>query len=182
MHTPTDVTPNINLTFIVGFMGSGKTTWGKKLAQALGYQFVDLDHLIVEKISTDIPSFFKAHGENEFRDLETQTLRNLPTDKPTIVSTGGGTPCFHDNMEWMNEVGQTIYFKLSSEQLWQRLNKPKHINTRPALKGLKDEELLGFIAEKLDEREPFYTQAAHIIDHTTVKLENLVALIAPPNR
>lgn len=175
-------TPTANLTFVVGFMGSGKTTWGRKLAQVAGHQFIDLDHLIVDKIGMDIPQFFKSRGETEFRLLEAETLRTIPKDIPTIVATGGGTPCYHNSMEWMNEHGNTIYFKLSPLQLWQRLNKPKHIESRPALRGLTEGELLEFITAKLNEREPFYSQAKLIVDQSAIELAELAQQIARPPR
>lgn len=171
-----------NLTFIVGFMGSGKTTWGRKLAQTAGHRFIDLDHLIVEHIQTDIPQFFKSEGEAAFRQLEADMLRTIPADQPTIVATGGGTPCFHGSMDWMNQHGNTLYFKLSPEQLWQRLNKPKHIDSRPALKGLTEGELLDFITQKLAEREPFYSQAKQIIDQASSQIEDLVTMIVAPSQ
>lgn len=171
-------TDQANLAFIVGFMGSGKTTWGRKLAQATGRQFVDLDHLIVENIQMDIPEFFKSQGEAAFRALEAETLRTIPADRPTIVATGGGTPCFHNSMQWMNQHGHTLYFKLTPQQLWQRLNKPNRIQSRPALKGLTDEELLAFITQKLTEREPFYEQAKQIVDQASTTLEEVAASLA----
>jgi len=171
-----------NLTFVVGFMGSGKTTWGRKLAQAAGHQFIDLDHVIVDKIGMDIPTFFKNRGEAEFRRLEAETLRTIPSDIPTVVATGGGTPCYHDSMNWMNEHGNTIYFKLSPRQLWQRLNKPKHIESRPALKGLTEGELLDFITEKLHEREPFYSRAKLVVDQSAIEVEELARQIAHLSR
>ncbi len=182
MHEWNDKAVSPNLTFIVGFMGSGKTTWGRRLAQRTGHRFVDLDHLIVEQIQTDIPQFFKSQGEAKFRQLEADTLRTIPADQPTIVATGGGTPCFHGSMDWMNQHGNTLYFRLSPEQLWQRLNKPKHIDSRPALKGLTEGELLAFITQKLEEREPFYSQAKQIVDQASVQLEELAARIAPPSQ
>lgn len=160
-------------------MGSGKTTWGKKLARTAGHRFIDLDHLIVDTIQMDIPHFFKTQGESEFRRLEAETLRSISAEEPTIVATGGGTPCFHNNMDWMNAHGRTIYFKLSPEELWQRLNKPKHINSRPALQGLTGNELLAFITEKLDIREPYYAQALHIIDQANIRIEDLVPVVSP---
>lgn len=171
---------NSNLIFIVGFMGSGKTTWGKKLAQATGHRFVDLDHLIVENIGTDIPNFFQLHGEDKFRRLEAETLRSISTDIPSIVATGGGAPCYHQNMEWMNQHGLTLYFKLSPQQLWHRLNKPKHINSRPALNGLTGDALLAFIAQKLAERESYYGQAKQVIDHAVVELSDLMSYVSCP--
>ncbi len=179
MHLEINQEANLNLTFIVGFMGSGKTTWGKKLARTTGYRFVDLDHLIVDAIRMDIPHFFKTQGESEFRRIEAETLRSISSKEPTIVATGGGTPCFHENMDWMNAHGKTMYFKLSPEQLWQRLNRPKHISSRPALNGLTGDELLAFITQKLEDREPYYAQALHIIDQANIRIEDLVPIVAP---
>ncbi len=162
--------------YIIGFMGSGKTTWGRKLARKTGREFIDLDEWIVDLVGMPIADYFTKHGEGKFRELESQALKNLPNDKPMIVSTGGGTPCYFDNMDWMNAHGVTIYFQLSPKSLWDRLMQTD-IATRPALKGLSDEALLAHITAKLTEREPHYLQATHIMDHLNVDIADLIDIV-----
>ncbi|MFD2741863.1 MULTISPECIES: shikimate kinase [Sphingobacterium] len=154
--------------FIVGFMGSGKTTWGKKLAKALDRTFIDLDEVLVQRIGMTIPRYFSLHGEEDFRKLESQVLKehNL---QDTLISTGGGTPCFYDNMDWLLTHGTAVYLKHSPKSLWARLN-ASDVAKRPALKGLTGNELLEFITEKLAERSPFYEQSQIQVDqiHTSI--------------
>lgn len=149
--------------FLIGFMGSGKTTLGKKVAQKTGYSFVDLDELIVREIGMSINDYFEKHGEASFREIERETLHRLGETSNTIIATGGGTPCHLDNMEWMNQHGKTIYIKLSPKALLSRLSQ-KETESRPLLKGKSNEELLTFITEKLEERNPFYHQAKIVFD------------------
>lgn len=162
--------------FIVGFMGSGKTTWGKKLAEKTGRLFIDLDEYIVSSAGMPISEYFKEHGETAFRELESHTLKCLPSSQPAVVSTGGGTPCYFDNMAWMNEHGMTIYFHLPVKALWHRLMQTD-ITTRPALRGLSGEELLDHISAKLAEREPYYQQASYTVNQLSLQLEDLVRMI-----
>src|SRR5690606_32439248 len=98
-----------NLIFLIGFMGCGKSTLGKKVATKTGYSFIDLDELIVQKIHMSISDYFESHGEAAFREIERDTLHSLYGSKNTIVATGGGTPCHLNNMEWMNKNGKTVY-------------------------------------------------------------------------
>lgn len=164
------------VVFIVGFMGSGKTTWGRKMANKAGWNFIDLDGHIVDETGLQIPDYFERYGEAKFRELESQTLKNLSFSGPTIVSTGGGTPCFFDNMSWMNKAGVTVYFQLPAKALWDRLMK-SNITSRPALKGLTGDQLLLHIDTKLTEREPYYRQAKHTVNQLSVTVEELIKLI-----
>jgi shikimate kinase len=146
-----------NKVYIIGFMGSGKTTTGMKLAGLLGWPFTDLDKIIEENTGMTIPEIFSNRGESWFREKESETLRNLQTLTNTVISTGGGTPCYEDNMDFMLETGLTIYLKLTPGQLKSRLS-----NTnieRPLLKNLNNEEMLRFIEEKLSFREKWYSRA-----------------------
>jgi len=162
--------------FLIGFMGSGKTTWGRKLAAKTGRTFIDLDEVIVREIGMPIADYFAQHGEAAFRQVESQTLKNLPLSEPTVVSTGGGTPCYFDNIAWMNETGTTVYFYLPPKALWDRLVQTD-IASRPALKGLSGQELLADITSKLADRAPYYEQAAHTVNHLSLQLDELVDLI-----
>lgn len=144
------------LIYLVGFMGCGKSTIGKKLANRLGYHFIDLDIYIEQKYMSPIAAIFQKQGEAHFRQLESKSLHEIQ-GFGQVIATGGGTACFYDNMDWMNRQGTTIYLELSPEALFSRLVNVKY--KRPSTKDLSDEELKQFIIQKLDERKPFYEQA-----------------------
>lgn len=140
--------------FLVGFMGVGKTYLGRALAKSLGFDFVDLDELIENRIGMSVPSIFQQFGEPAFRQMEAESLRSL-TDLPSVVvATGGGSPCFHDNMAWMNENGITVYLQASPVLLAERLHHEKAV--RPLLANVPDEGLRNFIEAKISERANFY--------------------------
>lgn len=157
--------------FIVGFMGCGKTTWSRKLAAKLGYEFIDLDHVLEAKAGMSIAEYFSSFGEDAFRKLESQVLKETEYAENTVVSTGGGLPCFFDNMDWMNVNGKTLYIKLSPKTLADRLENSKTI--RPVLQGKKGDELVEFITGKLAEREGFYLQASNIVEGIDMSVEKL---------
>jgi shikimate kinase len=161
--------------FFIGFMGCGKTTWSRKLAAHLGYDFVDLDHVLEEQAGMTIAEYFTTHSQEAFRELESKILKETSYAENAVISTGGGLPCFFDNMEWMNANGQTLYIKLSPKTLADRLDKGK--TTRPLLHGLHGEELVTFIAEKLAEREGFYEQATHIVNGIDMSVEMLAEVV-----
>ena len=148
--------------FLTGYMGAGKTTLGKAFARALNVPFVDLDWYIEERFHKSIRELFTERGEASFRELERNMLHEVAEFEDVIVSTGGGTPCFFDNMEFMNGAGQTVYLKVSVEELAKRLELCK--STRPILKGRSGDELKAFIAESLEKREPFYSKASIVFD------------------
>ncbi|RYD93043.1 MAG: shikimate kinase [Sphingobacteriales bacterium] len=160
-----------NLIFFVGFMGCGKTTWGRKLAAHLGYTFIDLDHVLEEKAGMRIADYFSSFGEDAFRQLETSVLKETEYPDNTVISTGGGLPCFFDNMQWMNAHGKTAYIRLSPKTLAQRLESSK--TERPVLQGKKGDELVAFITGKLAERENYYLQAKYSIDGLSLSVEGL---------
>lgn len=162
-----------NTIFLIGYMGSGKSTLGKKLASRLGIAFFDLDQLIIEQISLSIPDFFERYGEEAFREKESEVLRNVDTAVLQVVAVGGGTPCFYDNMQWMNDHGKTIYLQLSAKALWTRLDR-SDVSKRPVLQGLKGDELLDFVSEKLQEREPYYLQAQYAIDQMRTPIHRII--------
>ena len=164
-----------NLVFFIGFMGCGKTTWSRKLANHIGYEFVDLDQLLEEQLGMTIAEYFSSFGEDAFRKLESDILKQTKFADNTIISTGGGLPCFFDHMEWMNANGKTVYIKLSHKTLVDRLKKGKA--KRPLLRDKDGEELLSFITDKLAEREGFYLQASYITDGISLSVEGLEALI-----
>jgi len=143
--------------FLIGFMGCGKTTLGKKLAKREGFELVDLDHAIEEATGSTVAAYFSEHGEDAFRKLESETLKNYPYQDNCVIATGGGTPCFFDNMEWMNANGTTVYIELTAISLAKRLEKGRA--KRPLLRNLTAEGVVDFIENKLTERGPFYHQA-----------------------
>ena len=148
--------------FLVGFMGCGKSTFGRKLSKALGYAFIDMDTYIEEREGIAIPNIFAEKGEMYFRQLETQAIRDLSDQIHCVIATGGGAPCYNDNMALMNEIGCTIYLELSPEKLSERLLLDP--TERPVLEGRRGEELVDFIASKLHEREVYYLQATYKAD------------------
>jgi shikimate kinase len=145
------------IIYIIGFMGSGKSTAGKKLASLLDWKFIDLDKKIEEFTGKTIPEIFSGNGEEYFRELETQLLRNLRSHTNTIVSTGGGTPCHSGNMDFMVSTGLTIYLKLTPGQLRSRLSGSK--GERPLIKDLDPAALQTFIEKKLSDRERWYERS-----------------------
>ena len=161
--------------FLIGYMGSGKTTLAKKLASKLELPFIDTDDEIVKEIGMSITEYFQLHGEEKFRELERKQLLKT-AQQNAIVSTGGGSPCFFDNMQWMNENGISVYLPMSPKSLFDRLSQSKP-NKRPILIGKTEEELFNFITEKLTEREPFYQQAHLIIDHINTPIDDLIILL-----
>jgi shikimate kinase len=143
--------------FLIGFMGCGKTTLGKKLAAKQGFELVDLDHEIERLTGTTVAGYFSDHGEEAFRKLESDTLKNHPYAENCVIATGGGTPCYFDNMDWMNANGITVYIELSAVSLAKRLE--KGMSKRPLLNNLTEEGVVRFIEEKLAERGEYYRKA-----------------------
>jgi len=152
--------------YLIGFMGSGKTTVGKKLANKLGYGFADLDHMIELKCKASVATLFEKYDEHAFRILEHETLTGTAGMNRTVIATGGGTPCFYDNLSWMKAHGITVYLKLEPGILSHRLQASRKV--RPLLKGKTETELQAYVITKLAEREPFYRQA-----DITIRGENL---------
>ncbi len=163
------------LVYIIGFMGSGKSTAGKKLAAALEWSFIDLDKRIEEHTGKTIPDLFSQFGEEYFRNIETEVLRSLKENKNTVVSTGGGTPCYGVNMDYMLKSGLTIYLKLTPQQLQSRLTGSKTI--RPLIKDLNSDQLIGFIEEKLAFREKWYNRAYLTVAGINLDINSLKSLV-----
>ncbi len=150
------------LIFLVGYMGSGKTTFGAELAKSLGIQWIDLDGLIEQQAGISVARIIVEVGEVTFRELERETLLGLSHGANAVISTGGGTPCFYQNMEVMKSSGIVIYLKCSAAQLAFRL-KDETVD-RPLLRGLSGPELENHIVNQLSQREKFYSQAHIIVD------------------
>lgn len=146
-----------DLIFLVGYMGSGKSTIGHKLAKKLAYEFVDLDSLIEVRCDRSIPVLFHEKGEDQFRKLEQEALHSLSGRKKLVVATGGGCAAYANNMEWMNNEGLTIYLRCHPGTLFHRVapNKAK----RPLIAHLDDVDIMEFIMESLKKRLPYYVKA-----------------------
>jgi len=147
---------------LIGYMGAGKTTIGKALSKELGIIFYDLDWYIESRMRKTVSEIFAERGEEGFRQIEYNMLHEVAEFEDVIISCGGGTPCFFDNMDYLNQQGQVVYLKAEPEVLYKHLQMAKV--ERPLLKGKSKEELLTFIKEQLDKREPFYTKARYTLD------------------
>ena len=148
--------------FLIGFMGCGKSSIGRKLARRLRYGFVDMDADIEQQAGMTVSEVFAQYGEARFRELEREALARYAGLSGTVVATGGGAPCGEGNMEAMNRCGVTVYFKMTPEKLAERLYHGR--DKRPLLQGKDDEQLLAYIRERLPVREKFYGQARLVID------------------
>ena len=148
--------------FLIGFMAVGKTTIGKELSAKMKCSFVDLDLFIERRYYKTVRQIFDEKGEGAFREIEQKMLHEVADFEDVVISTGGGTPCFYQNMSFMNETGTTVYLKASNEVLFKRIN--LHKNTRPMLKDLSGDELFRFIEETITKRKQFYEQAQIIFN------------------
>lgn len=148
--------------FLTGYMGAGKTTLGKAYSKAKNIDFIDLDWYIEKRFHKTIGELFAERGEEGFRLLERNMLHEVGEFENVLISTGGGTPCYFDNMEYMNQQGKTVFLNVSIDVLFRRLKVAKH--QRPILKNKNDDELLLFIEEALQQRLPFYQQAHYSFD------------------
>lgn len=169
------ITEKKDKIFLIGFMGSGKSTLGKKIARALHYEFSDLDNYIESVAAQSISSIFETQGEDYFRKLETACLQNYSSQKNLVIATGGGTPCFNNNMELMLQEGCCVYIKMPEGALYQRLYQatPK----RPLLAGKSEEELKEFIRLKMLEREPVYLKSHIVIDGMSLSTASLTGIL-----
>lgn len=155
--------------FLVGFMACGKTTVGRVLAQHLDCPFYDLDALIEQRHGSTIASIMAKHGEEAFRRLEADELRQVAQLPAGVVATGGGTPCFGSNMQFLNHQGITVYIELPAAELVERLS--AQMGHRPLLMGIMPAMMLPFVEQLLAQRHPIYSQAHH----------SLIAIDTPPN-
>jgi shikimate kinase len=151
--------------YLIGFMGSGKSYTGRQLAQLLNRRFIDLDDWIEQKAGLSIREIFEQQGERHFRQAEAQALRQMVQQPAAVIATGGGTPCFHQNIEWMNANGLTVYLDTSQEVLFQRLKDGR--DHRPLLRAMPDEGLRAYISHKLQERTHYYQQASIVYAQET---------------
>ena len=159
--------------FLIGFMGCGKTHWGRQLAEAIGIPFFDLDEKLAEKEGKTITQIFDDEGEEYFRLLEKDALHLLTESHETfIMACGGGTPSFYNNIDYMNRQGTTVWINCSVECLHKRLVKER--GNRPLLKELSDNDLRSYIIKKFGDRKIFYQQARLIIQEEEMSLQDLV--------
>lgn len=157
--------------YLIGYMGSGKSTLGRKLADELGISCIDLDDEFESKYKIGITDFFNKYGEKAFRELEQKLLTDFSTVSDIVISTGGGTPCFYDNMKLMNQTGITIYLKAVPELLISRIELSSR--KRPVFQQMKDEYFAQNIARHLSSREPSYEKAQITIDASNPLIKEL---------
>ena len=149
---------------LIGYMGAGKTTIGRALAKELGLDFYDLDWYIENRRRKKIPQIFEELGEEGFRKIEHNMLHEVAEFEDVIISCGGGTPCFFDNIDYMNQQAQVVYLHCTPEVLHRHLLMGRV--ERPLIKGKSPEELISFIKEQLATREQYYTKARYTLDVT----------------
>lgn len=161
--------------FLIGFMGCGKSTMGRALASEFKLTFIDLDHFLEEKYFRTIPQIFAEEGEEGFREKERKVLEEVAAFDDVIVATGGGVPCFFNNMDLMNNSGFCIFLDVEIDSLVNRLLHAK--TERPLIKGKSPEELRVFIAQTLEKRRPFYEKARYILKGNEILASQVVGLI-----
>jgi shikimate kinase len=162
--------------YLIGYMGCGKSTLGKRLSKHLGLQFIDMDHYIEKRNCKTVPQLFEEFGEEGFRQRERKALEELAEFTDIVIATGGGAPCFFDNIDLMNRTGKTIYLNIHPKILATRLLKSK--TERPLIKGKSREELIEFIDETLRRRNEFYKQAKYEITRPDVDLDEVAKMIS----
>ena len=165
----------MNRIYIVGYMGAGKTTAAKRIANRLGWEVADTDALFEEKYRISVHDFFNKYDENLFRKLESEVLKSTENLEHTVISTGGGLACFFDNMEWMNQHGLTVFMHISPEAAANRILHSKR--KRPLTENKSESELIEFIRQHYAERLPFYEQAHITVKSEDFDLENLIKMI-----
>ncbi len=159
--------------FLIGFMGSGKTYWGRLLSQKLGLPFFDLDEQIVNAENQSINEIFESRGEEYFRLKEKEILHIITeSHNAFILSCGGGAPCYFNNIEYMNQAGITVWINASADTIFARLVKER--SHRPLLKNLSDDELKSFIKKKFADRRIFYEQAGVSIEDENITPEKFI--------
>jgi len=163
------------IIFLVGFMGSGKSTVGQGLARRLGYSFIDMDARIEGEHGMTINEIFEKLGEKAFREMESNLLKEMISLQDTVISTGGGLPCTGNNMDLINRKGVSIYLRMEPEALLNRLSRGK--SRRPLIRHLSRQELETFIREKLGEREPVYLRAHHTISGLNFNMDELLEIL-----
>jgi shikimate kinase len=157
-------------------MGTGKSLWGKRWADTNQMDFYDLDALIEKEEQASVVDIFERSGEDYFREKEASMLRDLVQIEHCVISCGGGTPCFYENIQWMNENGITVYLSASPQFILNNILEEKE--KRPLVKKINEAELLFFVEQKLKERLPFYNQARVTLDAETLDINSLTAVVS----
>jgi len=165
----------LNRIYIVGYMGAGKTTAARRLAQRLGWGVADTDDLFEEKYKVSVCDFFNKYDEPLYRKLESEVLKETESLENVVVSTGGGTACYFDNMEWMNQHGLTVFLRISEKAVIDRLLHAKR--KRPLAEGKSETELTAFVNQHYSSRLPFYKQAKITVKAEDSDLDYLIQLI-----
>ncbi len=160
---------------LVGFMGCGKSTLGKKLAKKLNIPFIDSDTEIESHFQKSIGELFAEYGESHFRELEREYIEALDLREDFVLATGGGMPCFGENLNRLKDIGTTFYLERSAKELAHRLANAK--TQRPLISGLEKEELLEFIEDKLQEREEYYKKAKVILSREEQSPEGIMSFL-----
>ena len=167
----------MGLIFLVGYMGCGKSTLGRRLARRLGVPFIDTDARVEEREGATVSDLFRYEGEQRFREIEREVLdAAIAGNDSAVISTGGGLPVWGDNMARMNAAGCTVYLRRSAENIAGRLS-PYGRRKRPRLQGLNDEELVAFMTRDMASREPFYSRAKLILACDSLPDDELVERI-----
>ncbi len=161
--------------YIVGYMGAGKTTAARRLAQRMGWDVVDTDALFEEKYKISVNDFFNKYDEPLYRKLESEVLKATESLDHVVVSTGGGTACFFDNMDWMNQHGLTVFLRISPQAAVDRVIHSRH--KRPLVEGKSEEELTEFVNQHYASRLPFYEQARIAAKSEDFDIESLMEAI-----
>jgi shikimate kinase len=174
LQTANNKPQTLNRIYILGMMGVGKTTTGKKIAHLLGYRFVDLDREIEKHLDKPISKIFEDEGEEHFRKIESEILRSIKFEK-VVIATGGGTPCYFNNMQYIKEHGICIYLKAKAGLILQRI--ARYPDKRPLLKGLNNDEIKLFIEEKITARAPIYMLSDYVFEIPTTSVETIVKSI-----
>ena len=161
--------------FLIGFMSSGKSKIGRQLAKKLNRTFIDLDAAIEKKEGRSISEIFEKEGEEAFRLLETNALKDIEENASLVLALGGGTPCYHDNIQLIKEKGKSIYLKIDEGILIGRLR--QDLGKRPLIKDLNNEQVSEFVKTKLQEREEVYLKADHVLEDNNPTPAKLIELL-----
>jgi shikimate kinase len=161
--------------YLLGFMGCGKSSLGKRLASRLDYDFYDIDHGLEEKKGMKVPEIFSTFGEETFRKWESEVLKETANMDNVVIATGGGTPCHFDNMDFILKHGISVYLRMDVASLANRLENSRKI--RPLVARLSGKALLEEIENRLTEREPYYMRANCIVKGESVKSKHIISLV-----
>ena len=167
----------MNRIYLVGYMGAGKTTAAKRIANSLGWEVADTDALFEEKYKISVDDFFQKYDEQLYRKLEAEILKSTVNLEYTVISTGGGTACFFDNMDWMNQHGLTVFMRISPKSVVDRVLHSRH--KRPLVRGKSEAELMEYVSWHYATRLPFYEQAQITVKSENFDLEGLIQTLYP---